>query len=162
MIPKWSRARHLSDARKNSPPHRRRSPGRSKTISSISAGESRCPSRSTHPERFSAFIVNSAFNDCLQSIPLHSDLRFFPAVRIWPGDIASQGITAHQSRLLRTICQSLKRWLIVQSSFMVLVVAPGGTVPESREERMPFFSLTGDAHIAGAFIMAITAFSSFP
>jgi hypothetical protein len=77
MIPKWSRARHLPDARKNSPPHRRRSAGRSKTISSISAGESRCPSCSTHPESSSVLINNSAFNDCPHSIPLHSDLRFF-------------------------------------------------------------------------------------
>jgi hypothetical protein len=86
MIPKWSRARHLLDFRKNSPPHRRRSPGRSRTISSISANESRCPSRSTHPQSVSEFIVVSAFNDCLTSIPLCSDLRFFHAVREYPVD----------------------------------------------------------------------------
>jgi hypothetical protein len=50
----------------------------------------------------------------------------------------------------------------MQSSFMAQVVAPGGIVPERWEERMPFLSIIGDAHIAGAFIMAITAFSSFP
>jgi hypothetical protein len=50
----------------------------------------------------------------------------------------------------------------MQSSFMVLVAAPGGIVPERWGEEMPFFSITGDAHIAGAFIMVITAFSSFP
>jgi hypothetical protein len=78
-------------------------------------------------------------------------------------DIASQGITAHQSRLLRTIPPLLKQGLIIELSFVALVAALVGIVLEwIGEEGTPFLSIIGDVLIMGAFIIAITAFSFFP
>ncbi|KAF5037594.1 hypothetical protein DSECCO2_563000 [anaerobic digester metagenome] len=52
MIPKASRAMQSSHVSRNSPPHRERAAGSSRSIRSTSSGESRTPSRSIQPFRF--------------------------------------------------------------------------------------------------------------